>query len=95
MKVSCKPQFVHALAMMDKLLLLLCLPFQAKEVIPDPELVRKLNWLRSPVLPLSDGSSGITSSLELTYITDFFLALAICNSVVVSSASQPRHMVSR
>uniref|UniRef100_A0A8D3APR0 Phospholipid-transporting ATPase n=1 Tax=Scophthalmus maximus TaxID=52904 RepID=A0A8D3APR0_SCOMX len=33
--------------------------------------------------------------LELTYITDFFLALTICNSVVVSSASQPRHMVSR
>lgn len=65
----------------------------AKEVVPDPELVRKLNWLCSPVLPLSDCTSGTPSSLELTYITDFFLALAICNSVVVSSPSQPRHVV--
>ncbi|XP_078133844.1 phospholipid-transporting ATPase VD isoform X3 [Sander vitreus] len=65
----------------------------AKEVVPDPELVRKLNWFCSPELALSDGSSGTPSSLELTYITDFFLALAICNSVVVSSPSQPRHVV--
>ncbi|KAF3844416.1 hypothetical protein F7725_007579 [Dissostichus mawsoni] len=65
----------------------------AKEVLPDPELVRKLNWFLSPALALSDGSSGAPSRLELTYITDFFLALAICNSVVVSSASQPRHVV--
>uniref|UniRef100_A0A8D0DAC6 Phospholipid-transporting ATPase n=1 Tax=Sander lucioperca TaxID=283035 RepID=A0A8D0DAC6_SANLU len=66
---------------------------RAKEVVPDPELVRKLNWFCSPELALSDGSSGTPSSLELTYITDFFLALAICNSVVVSSPSQPRHVV--
>uniref|UniRef100_A0A8D3EGA5 Phospholipid-transporting ATPase n=1 Tax=Scophthalmus maximus TaxID=52904 RepID=A0A8D3EGA5_SCOMX len=65
------------------------------EVVPDPELVKKLNWFCSSVLPLSEGSSTTSSSLELTYITDFFLALTICNSVVVSSASQPRHMVSR
>ncbi|XP_075964490.1 phospholipid-transporting ATPase VD isoform X2 [Anarhichas minor] len=64
-----------------------------KEVVPDPELVRKLNWFCSPMLALSDGSSGTPSSLELTYITDFFLALAFCNSVVVSSPSQPRHVV--
>uniref|UniRef100_A0A7N8X5K4 Phospholipid-transporting ATPase n=1 Tax=Mastacembelus armatus TaxID=205130 RepID=A0A7N8X5K4_9TELE len=62
---------------------------------PDPELVKKLNWLSSPVLPLSEDSSDTPSSLEFTYITDFFLALAICNSVVVSSPSQPRHMVSK
>ncbi|XP_068195693.1 phospholipid-transporting ATPase VD isoform X2 [Antennarius striatus] len=65
----------------------------AKEVTPDPELVKKLSWLCSPVLPPSDVSSGCPSSLELTYITDFFFALAICNSVVVSSPSQPRHVV--
>ncbi|XP_067470072.1 probable phospholipid-transporting ATPase VD isoform X2 [Thunnus thynnus] len=65
----------------------------AKEVVPDPELVRKLNWLCSPVMPHSGVSSVTPSSLELTYITDFFLALAICNSVVVSSPSQPRHVV--
>ncbi|XP_026209642.1 probable phospholipid-transporting ATPase VD [Anabas testudineus] len=60
----------------------------AKEVLPDPELVRKLNWLCSSEACLSEGSSGSSSRLELTYITDFFLALAICNSVVVSSPSQ-------
>ncbi|XP_074547885.1 phospholipid-transporting ATPase VD [Halichoeres trimaculatus] len=65
----------------------------AREVVPDPDLVRKLNWLCSPALTLSDGSSRTPSSLELTYITDFFLALAMCNSVVVSSPSQPRHVV--
>ncbi|CAB1451863.1 unnamed protein product [Pleuronectes platessa] len=62
----------------------------AKEVVPDPELVRKLNWFSSP---LKEASSGTPSSLELAYITDFFLALTICNSVVVSSPSQPRHVV--
>ncbi|XP_034530913.1 probable phospholipid-transporting ATPase VD [Notolabrus celidotus] len=65
----------------------------AREVVPDPELVRKLSWLCSPGLTLSDGSFRTPSSLELTYITDFFLALAMCNSVVVSSPGQPRHMV--
>uniref|UniRef100_A0A3B4XKN7 Phospholipid-transporting ATPase n=1 Tax=Seriola lalandi dorsalis TaxID=1841481 RepID=A0A3B4XKN7_SERLL len=67
--------------------------FCGRMVVPDPELLRKLNWFCSPVLPLNEGSSGTPSSLELTYITDFFLALAICNSVVVSSPSQPRHAV--
>uniref|UniRef100_A0A667XI46 Phospholipid-transporting ATPase n=1 Tax=Myripristis murdjan TaxID=586833 RepID=A0A667XI46_9TELE len=63
------------------------------EVVPDPELVRKLDCLASPAVSVSDSSSRTPSSLELTYITDFFLALAICNSVVVSSPSQPRHVV--
>ncbi|XP_029350384.1 phospholipid-transporting ATPase VD isoform X2 [Echeneis naucrates] len=63
------------------------------KVVPDPELLRKMNWLCSPVLPLTEESSHTLSSLELTYITDFFLALAICNTVVVSSPNQPRHMV--
>uniref|UniRef100_A0A667XIB7 Phospholipid-transporting ATPase n=1 Tax=Myripristis murdjan TaxID=586833 RepID=A0A667XIB7_9TELE len=62
------------------------------EVVPDPELVRKLDCLASPAVSVSDSSSRTPSSLELTYITDFFLALAICNSVVVSSPSQPRHV---
>ncbi|XP_007553128.1 phospholipid-transporting ATPase VD [Poecilia formosa] len=65
----------------------------AKDVVPDPELVRKLNSLCSSTLRLRDSSTESLSSLELTYITDFFLALAICNSVVVSSPSQPRHVV--
>ncbi|XP_015248759.1 PREDICTED: probable phospholipid-transporting ATPase VD [Cyprinodon variegatus] len=65
----------------------------AQDVVPDPELVRKLSKLCSSNLHLRDSASDNISSLELTYITDFFLALAICNSVVVSSPSQPRHMV--
>ncbi|KAM3594317.1 uncharacterized protein V6R79_005735 [Siganus canaliculatus] len=65
----------------------------AKEVIPDAELVKKLTWLSSPAPPVADTSSRTPSSLELTFITDFFLALAVCNSVVVSSPSQPRHVV--
>uniref|UniRef100_A0A8C8JQX4 Phospholipid-transporting ATPase n=1 Tax=Oncorhynchus tshawytscha TaxID=74940 RepID=A0A8C8JQX4_ONCTS len=32
------------------------------------------------------------ASMELTYIVDFFMALAICNTVVVSSPNQPRHV---
>uniref|UniRef100_A0A669DZ36 Phospholipid-transporting ATPase n=1 Tax=Oreochromis niloticus TaxID=8128 RepID=A0A669DZ36_ORENI len=59
----------------------------AKEVVPDPALVKKLNWLTN------HSSSETPSSMELTYITDFFLALAICNSVVVSSPNQPRHVI--
>ncbi|XP_030580873.1 phospholipid-transporting ATPase VD isoform X2 [Archocentrus centrarchus] len=59
----------------------------AKEVVPDPALVRKLNWLANGC------SSETLPSLELTSITDFFLALAICNSVVVSSPSQSPHVI--
>lgn len=66
---------------------------QTKEVVPDPELVRKLNWFCSSML--ADSSCGTAASLELTYILDFFLALVVCNSVVVSSPSQPGHVVSR
>ncbi|XP_024120501.1 probable phospholipid-transporting ATPase VD [Oryzias melastigma] len=69
-----------------------CSPM-AKDVVPDPALEKKLNSLRSPLLHLSDGLFKTTSNLELTYITDFFLALTICNTVVVSSPGQPRHVM--
>uniref|UniRef100_A0A8C7HAY5 Phospholipid-transporting ATPase n=1 Tax=Oncorhynchus kisutch TaxID=8019 RepID=A0A8C7HAY5_ONCKI len=58
-----------------------------KDVVPDPFLVQKLNCLSSPLFLLTD------ASMELTYIVDFFMALAICNTVVVSSPNQPRHVV--
>ncbi|XP_024292908.1 phospholipid-transporting ATPase VD isoform X2 [Oncorhynchus tshawytscha] len=58
-----------------------------KDVVPDPFLVQKLNCLSSPLFLLMD------ASMELTYIVDFFMALAICNTVVVSSPNQPRHVV--
>uniref|UniRef100_A0A674CC71 Phospholipid-transporting ATPase n=1 Tax=Salmo trutta TaxID=8032 RepID=A0A674CC71_SALTR len=57
-----------------------------KDVVPDPLLVQKLNCLSSPLFLLTD------ASMELTYIVDFFMALAICNTVVVSSPNQPRHV---
>uniref|UniRef100_A0A8C5GUG7 Phospholipid-transporting ATPase n=1 Tax=Gouania willdenowi TaxID=441366 RepID=A0A8C5GUG7_GOUWI len=63
-----------------------------KEVLPDPEILRKMNILCSPMLTRS--VSDTSSCLELSYILDFFFALAICNTVVVSSASQPSHFVS-
>ncbi|XP_077418768.1 phospholipid-transporting ATPase VD isoform X2 [Vanacampus margaritifer] len=66
---------------------------QAKEVIPDPELVKKLSRGCSPMPPSGNATFEATSSLELAYITDFFLALAICNSVMVSSPMQPQHVV--
>ncbi|XP_014066505.2 phospholipid-transporting ATPase VD isoform X1 [Salmo salar] len=58
-----------------------------KDIVPDPFLVQKLNCLSSPLFLLRD------ASMELTYIVDFFMALAICNTVVVSSPNQPRHVV--
>uniref|UniRef100_A0A3P8YCR5 Phospholipid-transporting ATPase n=1 Tax=Esox lucius TaxID=8010 RepID=A0A3P8YCR5_ESOLU len=58
-----------------------------KHVAPDRLLVQKLNCLSSPLFLLRD------ASMELTYIVDFFMALAICNTVVVSSPNQPRHVV--
>uniref|UniRef100_A0A4W3I3L6 Phospholipid-transporting ATPase n=1 Tax=Callorhinchus milii TaxID=7868 RepID=A0A4W3I3L6_CALMI len=56
---------------------------QEKDVAPDSELLRKLNLFSSKPLDLMDKMSG-DLSLEFTQIIDFFLALAICNTVVVS-----------
>lgn len=67
---------------------------QAKEVLPDPELLRKLSWLQSTALTPKDGFGASLSNMELVYATDFFLALSICNSVVVSSPYQSQHVVS-
>uniref|UniRef100_H3BZX2 Phospholipid-transporting ATPase n=1 Tax=Tetraodon nigroviridis TaxID=99883 RepID=H3BZX2_TETNG len=64
----------------------------AKEVLPDPELLRKLSLLWSTALTLKDGFD--TSTQEHRHITEFFLALSICNSVVVSSPQHPQHLVS-
>lgn len=64
-------------------------PCSSMEVLPDPELLRKLSFLQAPDTDASDAPS----ILELSYITDFFLALTICNTVVVSSVSQAPHTV--
>ncbi|XP_078073117.1 phospholipid-transporting ATPase VD [Mustelus asterias] len=63
-----------------------------RDVAPDSQLLRKLEQITSYPLDLLDGAEkGL--SLEYTYIVDFFLALAICNTVVVSSLHQPKHRV--
>ncbi|XP_048855511.1 phospholipid-transporting ATPase VD-like [Brienomyrus brachyistius] len=54
-----------------------------KDVIPDPQLLHKLAQLPSPSLPLLYSTGD--SSQEIPYIVDFFLAMALCNTVVVSS----------
>ncbi|XP_073690210.1 phospholipid-transporting ATPase VD isoform X2 [Garra rufa] len=57
-------------------------------VVPDPDLQAKLNALSSPMR-----SALRQEAAEISHIMDFFLALTVCNTVVVSSPTQPRHMV--
>ena len=61
-------------------------------MLPDPELLRKLSLLWSNGHTPKDDLG--TPNLELVHIIDFFLALSICNSVVVSSPHCPQPMVS-
>uniref|UniRef100_A0A671SMX3 Phospholipid-transporting ATPase n=1 Tax=Sinocyclocheilus anshuiensis TaxID=1608454 RepID=A0A671SMX3_9TELE len=57
-------------------------------VVPDPQLQARLNTLSSPMCsPLRQQAA------EISHILDFFLALTVCNTVVVSSPTQPRHVV--
>uniref|UniRef100_A0A8C2H816 Phospholipid-transporting ATPase n=1 Tax=Cyprinus carpio TaxID=7962 RepID=A0A8C2H816_CYPCA len=57
-------------------------------VVPDPQLQVKLNTLSSPMR-----SPFRQEAAEISHILDFFLALTVCNTVVVSSPTQPRHVV--
>uniref|UniRef100_A0A673LEE3 Phospholipid-transporting ATPase n=1 Tax=Sinocyclocheilus rhinocerous TaxID=307959 RepID=A0A673LEE3_9TELE len=57
-------------------------------VVPDPQLQARLNTLSSPMRsPLRQQAA------EISHILDFFLALTVCNTVVVSSPTQPRHVM--
>uniref|UniRef100_A0A671SMT5 Phospholipid-transporting ATPase n=1 Tax=Sinocyclocheilus anshuiensis TaxID=1608454 RepID=A0A671SMT5_9TELE len=57
-------------------------------VVPDPQLQARLNTLSSPMCsPLRQQAA------EISHILDFFLALTVCNTVVVSSPTQPRHVM--
>uniref|UniRef100_A0A8C6NZ25 Phospholipid-transporting ATPase n=1 Tax=Nothobranchius furzeri TaxID=105023 RepID=A0A8C6NZ25_NOTFU len=65
-----------------------------KDVTPDPQLLDKVNecssqmdFMRLHRQPMSQLTS------DLADIIDFFIALTICNTVVVSSPNQPRHKV--
>uniref|UniRef100_A0A8C8AMB2 Phospholipid-transporting ATPase n=1 Tax=Otus sunia TaxID=257818 RepID=A0A8C8AMB2_9STRI len=59
------------------------------DVVPDTQLLEKFSQISSHSYQQSEEASS-NLSLETTYITDFFLALAICNTVVVSVPNQPR-----
>uniref|UniRef100_A0A8B9MRP0 Phospholipid-transporting ATPase n=1 Tax=Accipiter nisus TaxID=211598 RepID=A0A8B9MRP0_9AVES len=67
-----------------------------KDITPDPSLLEKVNEcakhlevMRSHEQPLSHLSP------ELCDIFDFFIALTICNTVVVTAPNQPRQKVDR
>lgn len=69
--------------------------FQEKDVTPDPKLFekvsecdRRLAFARHQERPLAHLSP------ELSDIFDFFIALTICNTVVVTSPDQPRQKAS-
>uniref|UniRef100_A0A8C1XL69 Phospholipid-transporting ATPase n=1 Tax=Cyprinus carpio TaxID=7962 RepID=A0A8C1XL69_CYPCA len=57
-------------------------------VVPDPQLQAKLNTLSSAMR-----SPPRQQAAEISHILDFFLALTVCNTVVVSSPTQPRHVM--
>uniref|UniRef100_A0A8C3XZ95 Phospholipid-transporting ATPase n=1 Tax=Catharus ustulatus TaxID=91951 RepID=A0A8C3XZ95_CATUS len=59
------------------------------DVVPDAQLLEKFSQISFNSYQQSEEASS-KLSLETMYITDFFLALAICNTVVVSGPNQPR-----
>lgn len=66
---------------------------QEKDVTPDKNLLTKVQdaalWLEN----LSDTRPAEPSLSATSSIADFFLALTICNSVVVSTTTEPRQRV--
>ncbi|KAM5298295.1 phospholipid-transporting ATPase VB [Ctenodactylus gundi] len=64
-----------------------------KDVTPDKNLMTKVQdaalWLES----LPDARPAKSSHATTSSIADFFLALAICNSVMVSTTTEPRQRV--
>ncbi|XP_068134633.1 phospholipid-transporting ATPase VD [Hyperolius riggenbachi] len=60
-----------------------------KDVVPDPGLEKKFYQISLQSLC----NHAEEMALETSYIMDFFFALAICNTVVVSLPNQPRQKV--
>uniref|UniRef100_A0A8C6XW15 Phospholipid-transporting ATPase n=1 Tax=Naja naja TaxID=35670 RepID=A0A8C6XW15_NAJNA len=57
------------------------------DVVPDMRLVKKVSRISPKAYSYPDKQKPIP---EIVYITEFFIALAICNTVVVSAPDQPR-----
>ncbi|XP_071001236.1 phospholipid-transporting ATPase VA-like, partial [Oncorhynchus clarkii lewisi] len=62
-----------------------------KDITPDPQLLEKVNHCSSQMTFKRFHSQSLSQlPSDLTDIIDFFIALTICNTVVVSSPNQPR-----
>lgn len=67
---------------------------QEKDITPDPQLLDKFNDCSSQMDFMRYHSQPVSQlPSELADIIDFFIALTICNTVVVSSPNQPRQKV--
>uniref|UniRef100_A0A452GKR4 Phospholipid-transporting ATPase n=1 Tax=Gopherus agassizii TaxID=38772 RepID=A0A452GKR4_9SAUR len=67
-----------------------------KDITPDPNLLEKVNeCARSLEVTRSHEQPLSKLTPELSDIFDFFIALTICNTVVVTSPDQPRQKVVR
>ncbi|XP_076992900.1 phospholipid-transporting ATPase VD [Tamandua tetradactyla] len=60
------------------------------DVVPDTRLLDKFSQITPQLFTPSDDEMAQDPLLETLYIIDFFIALAICNTVVVSAPNQPR-----
>ncbi|KAI3369048.1 hypothetical protein L3Q82_026016 [Scortum barcoo] len=65
-----------------------------KDITPDPQLLDKVNECGSQMDFMRFHSQSMSQlPSDLADIIDFFIALTICNTVVVSSPNQPRQKV--
>ncbi|XP_060119468.1 phospholipid-transporting ATPase VA-like, partial [Heteronotia binoei] len=65
-----------------------------KDITPDPNLLAKVNECASYLEIMRSHDHPLSQlSPELSDIFDFFIALTICNTVVVTSPNQPRQKV--
>ncbi|XP_032772545.1 probable phospholipid-transporting ATPase VD [Rattus rattus] len=62
------------------------------DVVPDTRLLDKFGQITPQLFTRLDGAAQ-SAPLETLYIMDFFIALAICNTVVVSAPNQPRQKI--
>ncbi|XP_010638496.1 probable phospholipid-transporting ATPase VD isoform X2 [Fukomys damarensis] len=62
------------------------------DVVPDTRLLNKFGQITPHLFTSLDGTIQ-RPALETFYIMDFFIALAICNTVVVCAPNQPRQKI--
>ncbi|XP_072118834.1 phospholipid-transporting ATPase VA isoform X1 [Mobula birostris] len=62
-----------------------------KDITPDPQLLEKVNECASRLKDLRQHGQPLSYlTPELSDVIDFFIALTVCNTVMVSSPNQPR-----